>query len=134
MISSSGRKRIVTLIRDDLSVSIIYDHDNNVCQATKCLMTLFPIIRVRTSSHYDVYMSRAKPVYMQFQLFAKNFGSFFMITGMCTLVRATIRCLHASILRLQSAYVNTIMLAASMSLSALFRSKYCSKDCQNISL
>ncbi len=50
---------------------------------------------------------------------------------MRTLVRAAIlrlRCLHACIFRLKSAYatyVNTIMLAAIMSLIALFRSKYC---------
>ncbi len=50
---------------------------------------------------------------------------------MRTLVRAAIlhlRCLHACIFWLKSAYatyVNTIMLAAIMSLIALFRSKYC---------
>ncbi len=52
-------------------------------------------------------------------------------THMRTLVRAAIlrlRCLHACIFWLKSAYatyVNTIMLAAIMSLIALFRSKYC---------
>ncbi len=52
-------------------------------------------------------------------------------TGAChTLVRAAIlrlRCLHACIFQLKSAYgyVNTIMLAAIMSLITLFRSKYC---------
>ncbi len=50
---------------------------------------------------------------------------------MRTLVRAAtvrLRCLHACIFRLKSAYaiyVNTIMLAAIMSLIALFKSKYC---------
>ncbi len=48
---------------------------------------------------------------------------------MRSLVRAAIlrlRCLHACIFRLKSAYyVNTIMLAAIMSLIALFKSKYC---------
>ncbi len=47
---------------------------------------------------------------------------------MRTLVRAAIlrRCLHACIFLLKSAYyVNTIMLAAIMSLIALFKSKYC---------
>ncbi len=50
---------------------------------------------------------------------------------MRTLVRAAIlrlRCLHACIFRLKSAYatyVNTILLAAIMILIALFRSKYC---------
>ncbi len=50
---------------------------------------------------------------------------------MRTLVRAVIlqlRCLHACIFRLKSAYatyVNTIMLAAIMSLITLFKSKYC---------
>ncbi len=50
---------------------------------------------------------------------------------MRTLVRAAIlrlRCLHACIFRLKSAYatyVNTIILAAIMILIALFRSKYC---------
>ncbi len=63
-----------------------------------------------------------------------------IITGVChvinvcqkrmrTLVRAAIlrlRCLHACIFRLKSAYyVNTIMLAAIMSLIKLFISKYC---------
>ncbi len=48
---------------------------------------------------------------------------------MRTLVRVAIlwlRCLHACIFRLKSAYdVNMIMLAVIMSLIALFRSKYC---------
>ncbi len=63
-----------------------------------------------------------------------------IITGAChvihvchkrmrTLVRGAIlrlRCLHACIFRLKSAYyVNTIMLAAIMNLIALCRSKYC---------
>ncbi len=47
---------------------------------------------------------------------------------MRTLVRAAIMCLHACIFWLKSAYatyVNMVMLAAIMSLIALFRSKYC---------
>ncbi len=48
--------------------------------------------------------------------------------SMHTLVRTAIlrlRCLHACIFRLKSAFFNTIMLAAIMSLIALFKSKYC---------